>query len=276
MKYVLCGSSDMSNPTYRIGFGPFCLLSKNSLFCILLILVSWILAHADTTTIACAANFQPALEELSTSFTSQSGHKTQHVYGATGGLYAQIVNGAPFDIFLSADDEKPVKLARDGLADSSTLFIYAVGQLVLWSPSSVPGSTPGKMLSCKGKISIAQPSVAPYGRAAEQAMQKMGVWNSVQGNLVFGMNIGQTFQFVSSNAACAGFVAYSQIIEFDQKKTQGHFWIVPDSLHDPIRQQAVLLKRALTKPSARQFLQFIQSRPAQDIIAKYGYSFERS
>ncbi len=235
---------------------------------------------AETITIAVASNFRPAMNELISEFEAESGHEVLVSYGSSGRFFAQINNGAPFDAFFSADQEKPVLLVEaEGEGEeklASGRFTYAIGALALWSKS------PGLQLDQAGvlrqggynKLSIANPRLAPYGVAALEVLASLGLEESTRERWVQGENITQAFQFVDSENAEFGFVALSQIMQ-DGAIAEGSVWLVPAELHGPIRQDAVLLKRGENKQAAIDFLDFVQnSGKARTIIQSYGYRFE--
>jgi molybdate transport system substrate-binding protein len=221
--------------------------------------------------VAVAANFAAPAKGLATAFEKQSGHRALLSIGSTGRFYAQITTGAPFDVLLAADAETPARLEKEGLAIAGQRFTYALGKLALWSPADMVDAR-GEVLRTQAfrRLSIANPRLAPYGAAAQQVMENLGIWNSSQGRLVTGENIAQAYQFVSTGNAELGFVAYSQIRE-PGKATPGSFWLVPQALYAPIRQDAVLLARAQGNAAARQFLEFLRSAPAREVILAYGY-----
>lgn len=227
-------------------------------------------AEADRLHAAVASNFQPAMVVLARDFERQSGHQLTLSYGSTGKHYAQIVNGAPFDVFLAADVERPRRLESDGLAVTGSRFTYAVGKLVLWSPR--PGRfEDGAKALAEGDfrfLAIANPRTAPYGLAAQQVLGNLGRWESLQSRIVRGGNIGQTFAYVKSGNAELGFVALSQLAGLDESD-RGSTWAVPDELYVSIEQQAVLLA---DREAARAFLDFLRSEPAAAVIRLHGYS----
>jgi molybdate transport system substrate-binding protein len=226
---------------------------------------------AEEAQIAVAANFAAPAKQLAERFAHRSGHKLSLSAGSTGKFYAQIVNGAPFDVFLSADEETPRRLEREKLAVPGSGFTYAIGRLVLWSPRDGLVDAKGEVLQ-RGtfkRLAIANPRLAPYGAAAQQTMEKLGVWTALQGRLVQGENIAQTFQFVASGNAELGFVAWSQIVEDDGSR--GSRWLVPQELYSPIRQDAVLLARAARNAAAREFLAFLREPAARERIRRFGY-----
>ena len=227
------------------------------------------IAHAGTTQVAVAANFTDAAKAIGAAFTAETGHEAVFSFGSTGQLYTQITQGAPFDALLSADDIRPAKAVADGLGEAGTVFTYAIGQLALWSAE--PGLVDGpEALQDPDltRIAIANPKTAPYGAAAVQAMQKLGVYDSLLPKIVQGDSITQTFQFVATQNAEIGFVALSQVVG----RTDGSLWLVDPSLYDPIRQDAVLLGHGAGNPAARAFLDFLKGETASGIIAGFGYA----
>ena len=224
--------------------------------------------------VAVASNFLMPLKELSREFKESTGIKVVVISGSTGKLYAQIKQGAPFDILLAADSIRPELLEKEGIGVPGSRFTYAVGRLALWSAdSTLPLKNDLQVLNHKNfrYLAIANPKTAPYGKAAEQVLRKKGFWEQIQNRLVRGENISQTFQFVMTGNADIGFIALSQL-----RKNQGlgFSWIVPQEWHDPIQQQCILLKRAKTNKAARQFLNFIKSNRIQKQIESYGYSLK--
>lgn len=222
--------------------------------------------------IAVAANFAEAARQLADDYGRKSGHRIEISSASTGKLYAQIVNGAPFDVLLSADDTTPRKLADEGLADPTTLHDYAIGRLVLWSrdPQRVKD---GETLLRKGaieRLAIANPELAPYGAAARDALHYVRRWEELKPKLVMGENVGQAAQFVVSGAAPLGLLPRSLVLEA-RKTTPGSGWEVPASWHAPIVQSAVLLTRGERNPAARGFLKYLQSPAAKKKIHGFGY-----
>ena len=199
-------------------------------------------AQADTVSVAVAANFTAPMQKIAAAFEADTGHKAELSFGATGKFYAQITNGAPFQILLSADDTTPAKLEKDSKAVAQTRFTYAIGTLVLWSAQPGYVDAQGQVLQTGDfkHLALANPKLAPYGLAATQAMDKLGLTTKLQPRWVQGENIAQTYQFVASGNAQLGFVALSQVM-VDGKIAQGSAWQVPAQLHDPIRQDAALL-----------------------------------
>jgi molybdate transport system substrate-binding protein len=228
--------------------------------------------NATELKVAVAANFAQTLKEISTVFEKDTGHKLAITQGSTGKLYAQISQGAPFEVFLSADDETPEKLVTEGKAINGTRFTYAIGRLALWSPKPDLVDEGGQVLKTDKFrfLAIANARVAPYGRAAVQVMQKLGVLASIEPRVVQGESITQTFQFVSTGNAQLGFVALSQISENGKIKS-GSAWIVPENMHEQLRQDAVLLNPGKDSPAASALLNFLKSDKAKKIIAAHGY-----
>jgi molybdate transport system substrate-binding protein len=228
--------------------------------------------HAAEVKVAVAANFAKTLEEITVQFEKDTGHKILATPGATGKFYAQIVNGAPFEVFISADDETPRKIAKESKAIAETQFTYAIGTLALWSPdTNLVDQGGGVLKTDKFKfIAIANAKVAPYGQAAVQTMLKLGVLTKVEPRVVQGENIAQTYQFVTSGNAQLGFVALSQITENGKVKS-GSAWIVPQEFHDQIKQDAILLNNGKDSIAAKALLDYLKSDKAKKIIASYGY-----
>lgn len=231
-------------------------------------------ARAETVFVAVAANFTAPMQKIAAAFEADSGHKATLSFGSTGKFYAQITHGAPFHVLLSADDTTPARLAAEGHAVADTRFTYAVGTLVLWSAQPGVVDAQGAVLKTGDfkHIALANPKVAPYGAAALQAMDKLGVTSRLQPRFVQGENIAQTFQFVSSGNAPLGFVALSQVM-VDGRIDKGSAWQVPAHLHDPIRQDAVLLKAGQGNATAAALLQYLRGDKARAVIKAYGYSF---
>jgi molybdate transport system substrate-binding protein len=228
--------------------------------------------HAAEVQVAVAANFTAPMQKIAADFEKDTGHKAQLAFGATGKFYAQIKNGAPFEVLLAADDETPAKLEKEGAAISGSRFTYAIGQLALWSAKPGYVDDKGAVLK-KGAfehLAIANPKLAPYGAAAVESLGKLGVLGSIEPKFVQGENIAQTFQFISTGNAELGFVALSQIYEGGKLKS-GSAWIVPASLHAPIRQDAVVLSQGKDNPAAAALMKYLKSDPARAVIKSYGY-----
>ena len=217
---------------------------------------------------AVATNFVAAFEDLARSFEEQTGHRVVSSAGSTGKLYAQIVNGGPFDVFFAADSERARRLEESGRAVDGSRFAYALGRLVLWSREPGVVDARGEVLAAdsRSRLAIANPELAPYGRAARAVLEARGLWDLLGPRIVRGENVGQTFQFVSSGNARLGFVAKAQLLAAAGEG--GSRWEVPSSLHPPIRQEAVLLR---DRAAAKRFLAFVRSPEGRRIIARHGY-----
>jgi molybdate transport system substrate-binding protein len=229
-------------------------------------------AQADEVQVAVAANFTAPMQKIAAEFEKDTGHKAVLAFGATGKFYAQISNGAPFEVFLSADDETPAKLEKELLAAPRTRFTYAIGKLVLWSAKDGYVDGKGDVLKTGDfkHLAVANPKTAPYGAAGVEAMKKLGVLDSIQPKLVQGENIAQTYQFISTGNAELGFVALSQVFK-DGKVTSGSAWIVPANLYDSIRQDAVVLAKGRNNPAATALINYLKGDKAKVIIKSYGY-----
>ena len=231
------------------------------------------LAHADTTLVAVAANFAGAAEAVSAAFHDETGHDAQITTGSTGKLYAQITEGAPFEVLLSADAKTPEKLMGDGLAVANSSFTYAIGGLTLLSVDKDLIGADAKASLASDKIrflAIANPDLAPYGVAAKEALTNLGLWDAVQPKIVLGQNIGQVFALANTGAADAAFVATSALVGPDAPVT-GSRLDVPQDLFTPIRQDAVLLNAGKDNVAAVAFLAFLKSDQAKEIINAFGY-----
>ena len=240
---------------------------------LLLSLLAFATAHADEVQVAVAANFTGPMQVIAPLFERATGHKAVLSFGATGKFYAQIVNGAPFEVLLSADDETPARLVKEGHGVAGTPFTYAIGTLVLWStdPRLVDGK--GEILKKGGfkHLAIANPKTAPYGAAAMQTMDRLGVVETLKPLFVQGENIAQTHQFVSTGAAELGFVAFSQVIR-NGAIGSGSGWIVPGKLHDPIRQDVVILAKGKDRQASIALMNYLKTDKAKEIIKSFGYS----
>ena len=237
----------------------------------LLALLAPVSARAESTTLAVATNFAPLAEKLAADFAAASGHEITITAGATGKLYAQISAGAPFDAFLSADQKTAEKLVADGLALADSRFTYATGQLALWSADPARDlSDPKAALLAASHIAIANPDLAPYGKAAMETIESLGLSDQISDRIVTGENIGQAQSMVASGAAALGFVASSALAG----KTEGASWPVPADLHAPIRQDAVLLTRGADNAAATGFLAYLVTPDVRQKIAAAGYGTE--
>lgn len=222
---------------------------------------------------AVAANFAAPMQKIAQVFEQETGHKAILSLGSTGGFFAQIKNGAPFQVLLAADDETPLRLEKEGLGVAGSRFTYATGKLVLWSKQPGLVDDKGEVLK-NGKflrIAIANPKLAPYGAAAIETMTKLGVLQALQPKLVQGENIAQTYQFVASENAQLGFVALSQVLS-EGKIAQGSGWVVPASLHAPIQQDAILLNKGADSPAAKALMAYLRGDKAQALIRNFGYA----
>jgi len=235
-------------------------------------------AQAGEVTVAVAANFTTPMQQIAKAFEQDTGHKALLAFGATGKFYAQIKNGAPFAVLLAADDETPTRLEKERLTVAGTRFTYATGRLALWSKLPNLVDDQGEVLRSKSfekrgiyKIAIADPKLAPYGAAAMDVIQRMGVQTNVMPKLVQGESMGQTYQFVSTENAELGFVALSQI-SIDGRITQGSAWVVPQSMYTPLKQDAVLLNAGKDNAAAHALLKYLQGDTAKAIITRYGYA----
>lgn len=229
-------------------------------------------AHADEVQVAVAANFTAPIQAIAADFKKDTGHTLVAAYGATGQFYAQIKNGAPFEVFLSADDSTPQKLESEGDTVKGSRFTYAVGTLALWSAKEGYVDAKGDVLQKNQyqHLSIANPKAAPYGLAATQVLAKLGLTDQVKSKLVEGQNITQAYQFVSTGNAELGFVALSQIYK-DGKVSSGSAWIVPGQMYDPIKQGAVILNKGKDNPAAKALVDYLKGPKAAAIIKSYGY-----
>ncbi|MDD4930218.1 MAG: molybdate ABC transporter substrate-binding protein [Gallionella sp.] len=226
--------------------------------------------QAGEVRVAVAANFTAPVQQIATLFSKESGHTVKLSFGSSGKFYSQIQNGAPFDVFLAADEKYPKLLEKEGLAVSGTERVYAVGKLVLWSAK--PGLVDANILR-KGsynKLAYADPKLAPYGLAAKETLEAMGLWDKVQSRLVTGESITQAYQFAATGNAELAFVALSQVTK-EGKINEGSWWLVPTNLYRPIRQGAVLLSAAKDPVAARAFLAFLKGEKSSAIIRSYGY-----
>jgi molybdate transport system substrate-binding protein len=228
--------------------------------------------QAGEVQVAVAANFSAPMQAIATAFERESGHKVLSSFGATGQFYAQIVNGAPFEVFLSADQSTPAKLLSEGYGVAGTQFTYAIGALALWSAKAINMVDGGAVLKAGEfkHLAIANPKTAPYGLAATQVLAKLGLTEAVKSTLVEGQNIAQTLQFVASGNAELGFVALSQVYKEGQISS-GSAWRVPTELHEPIKQDALLLSKGKDNPAAKALMEFLQGPQAAALINAYGY-----
>jgi len=228
-------------------------------------------AFAGRTVVAVAANFRDAAKEIATAFEQKTGHEAVMGFASSGQLYTQITQDAPFQIMLSADDVRPAKLVEEGLGVADSQFTYAIGKLVLWSknPDLVKGAETLKSAKF-AKLSICNPVAAPYGAAAVETMKALKLYDTLKPKIVEGANVTQALQFVATGNAEAGFVALSQLSGY----IGGSRWLVPQNLYKPIKQDAILLKKAAGNEAAVAFMAFLKGPEARAIIGKYGYAFD--
>lgn len=227
---------------------------------------------AEEVQVAVAANFTAPLQAIAREFAQDTGHTLVAAFGATGQLYAQIQNGAPFEVFLAADASTPARLESQGLGVAGSRFTYAIGSLVLWSAKAdyIDGSDAVLKANPFRHLAIANPKAAPYGLAATQVLTKLGLRAALQSKLVEGQSITQTLQFVSTGNAELGFVALSQVYK-DGQISSGSAWVVPDELYEPIRQDALILKRGENNPAATALVEYLKGPKVAEIIKSYGY-----
>ena len=228
-------------------------------------------ACADEVSAAVAANFAAPMQKIVTEFEKDTGHKITAAFGATGKFYAQIKNGAPFEVLLAADGETPTRLIKENAAIAGSEFTYAIGKLVLWSAKPAVVDPAGVVLKNGSfdHLAIANPKLAPYGAAAVEVMKSLAVHDALQAKIVTGESIAQAYQFISSGNALLGFVALSQVLK--DGKTEGSAWVVPAKLYAPIRQDAVLLEKGKGKPAAEALLKYLKTDKARTIIKSFGY-----
>ena len=231
-------------------------------------------AYANTVLVAVASDFTKPMDEIASAFEKATGHHADIAYGSSGKAFAQIQHGAPYEVYLSASESYPVGLEKTGHAVTNSRFVYALGKLVLWSATPGFVDNQGKVLTT-GKfkhIALADPAHAPYGVKAEEVMKNLGVLEQLRPLFVMGENIAQTFQFVSTGNAELGFVSLAQVIDIESGKiSPGSGWVIPDNLHSPFRQTAVLLTKGKDNPAALALMAFLKSPAALAIIKKYGF-----
>jgi molybdate transport system substrate-binding protein len=234
------------------------------------------LAVAQDIVVAAAADMNAALPQLATAYTKKTGQTVKLSFGSSGNLTNQIRNGAPFDLFFSADEQYPQQLIAEGLASKDTLYRYAVGRLVLWVPSDSPldlskAGIQSLLDPTVKKISIANPATAPYGRAAEAALRHFGIYDQISSRLVLGENVSQAAQFVESGNAQAGLIALSHALA-PAMKDKGRYWTVPLDAYPTLNQAAVVLSKSKQQDAARKFLDFLRSSEATSLLTSYGFS----
>jgi len=231
-------------------------------------------AGAGEVSVAVAANFTAPMQKIAAAFEQQTGHRAVLAFGSTGRFYAQVRNGAPFDVLLAADDATPARLERDGTTVPGTRQTYAIGRLVLWSAQPGLVDAQGAVLrqAHLSRLALADPRLAPYGAAAVQALGRLGLLAAWQPRFVQGESIAQAYQFVASGNAPLGFVALSQVMA-DGRIARGSAWVVPADLHAPLRQDAVLLAAGRANAAASELLRFLQGDAARAILRGYGYGY---
>ena len=253
---------------------PATIISRTAITLALLLFgqASW----SATVLVAVAANFSKPMTEIVSQFEKATGHSAKLSFGSSGKFVSQLENGGPFEVLLSADEKGPEKLEQAGLTVPNTRFVYALGKLVLWSATPNFVDDEGKILMTSNfkHLALADPKVAPYGAAAIDVLKKLKLFEKLQPLFVQGENIAQTYQFISTANAELGFLALSQVIE-NGKIAGGSSWIIPDNLHAPIRQGAVLMKKGAENPAARALIDYLKSIPALAIINKYGYDLAK-
>ncbi|MEO8410318.1 MAG: molybdate ABC transporter substrate-binding protein [Propionivibrio sp.] len=229
---------------------------------------------ADETQVAVSTNFSAPMQKIAADFEQDTGHKALLAFGGTGKLYAQIKNGAPFEVLLAADDTAPAKLEKEGAGVSGSRYTYAIGKLVLWSSQAgYVDEKDGSKVLTRGEfahLAIANPKLAPYGVAAVETLKALKLLEASEPKLVIGENIAQTYQFVATGNAELGFVALSQVMQ-DGRIAEGSGWVVPANLHQPIRQDAVLLKAGKDKPAALALMRYLHGDRANTVIRSFGY-----
>src|SRR5271163_3645060 len=241
-----------------------------------LLLLSVASARAQEVRVAAAADLKFAMQDVAGQFEKQTGTKVNVSYGSSGNFFSQLQNGAPFDVFFSADIAYPRKLEAAGLAEPGTLYEYAVGRIAIWTPADATVDVAhlgwkALLDASVQKIAIANPEHAPYGRAAVAALEKAGIYEQVKAKLVYGENISQAAQFVQSGNAQAGIVAMSLAVSPGMK--EGKRWEIPADLHPPIEQGAIVLTSAKNKEPARAFLEFVKGEAGRVTLARYGFTF---
>jgi molybdate transport system substrate-binding protein len=228
--------------------------------------------QAAELSVAVAANFTAPMQKIAAAFEKETGHKLALSFGSTGKFYAQIKNGAPFEVLFAADDETPARLEQEGQSVAGTRFTYAIGKLVLWSkqPGLVDGKGEVLRTGSFERIALADPKLAPYGAAAMQTLTQLGLADTLSSKFVQGENIGQAYQFVATQNAPLGFVALSQVYA-EGRVTEGSAWIVPETLYEPIRQDALILAKGKDNTAAAELMRYLQGDAAKAVIRSYGY-----
>lgn len=231
-------------------------------------------AQAAEVSVAVAANFTAPMQKIAPLFEADTGHRAMLAFGSTGRFYAQIRNGAPFQVLLAADDETPARLEQEGQGVAGTRFTYAIGRLVLWSRQPGLVDDKGEVLKAGkfDRLALADPKLAPYGLAAIETLTRLSLLETLRPKFVQGENIAQAYQYVATENAPLGFVAYSQVLA--DGRLQGSAWLVPADLHTPIRQDALLLAKGKDNPAAAALLQYLRGEKARAIVRSYGYDLQ--
>lgn len=231
--------------------------------------------QAAEVSVAVASNFAAPMQKIAAAFEQDTGHKTLLAFGSTGKFYAQIRNGAPFEVLLAADDETPQRLERERLGVPGSRYTYALGRLALYSARPGVVDDKGQVLATGdfARLALSDPKVAPYGAAAVETMTRLGQWPRWQAKLVQGESVGQTFQFVATGNAALGFVALSQVM-MDGRIASGSAWVVPHNLHTPLKQDLLVLKVGASNPAALALADYLKGEKARGIMRGYGYEFE--
>ena len=246
------------------------LLARSTLLVLVGVPTGWV--QAEEVQVAVAANFTAPMQKIAVDFEKDTGHKLQLMFGSTGKFYAQIKNGAPFDLLLAADDETPARLVKEGSAIAGSQITYAIGKLVLWSTKPGLVDYKGAVLRKADIVHVAycNPKLAPYGAAAVEALQSLGLYDAMKPKLVEGENITQAYQFVVSGNAELGFVALSQVYK-DGRISEGSAWVVPANLYKQIRQDAVILDKGKGRAGVSDLIKYLKSDKAKAVIRSYGY-----
>ncbi|MFT5716642.1 MAG: molybdate transport system substrate-binding protein [Oleiphilaceae bacterium] len=246
--------------------------ANKQILCFLVISLISCCSFADQVRIAVAGNFYQPLKLISAQFSQLSGHELQVSVGSTGKLYAQIINGAPFDVLISADQIRPTKLAAQQLAIKKTQFTYAIGKLVLWSRDQSLIDNQGMHLKTGTlkHLAIANPKIAPYGEQAVNVLKNMGIYQQLASKLILGQSVGQTFQHLSTGSVQQGILALSQVMQ-DGTISSGSGWIIPDALYQPIQQDAILLNKGKNNAAAIAFLAYLKNPQSEKVIRSFGY-----
>jgi len=247
------------------------------------LIVAWLIlltptSRAATTLVAVASDFTKPMTEIAAAFEKATGHTAKLSFGSSGKAFAQIQSGGPFEVYLSASEKYPLELEKSGHVVTGSRFVYAIGKLVLWSAKPGFVDDKGEILKTGNfkHIALADPTHAPYGVVAEEVMKNLGVLDKLRPLFVMGENISQTFQFVSTGNAELGFIAFAQVIDINTGKIgSGSGWMIPDNLHGPFNQTAVLLKKGAENPAALALVDFLKSPPALAIIEKYGFGLPK-